>query len=379
MKAIAALCTTGLCFSALITTTAGQEVTDPKGAENSAPPQEVPTRRLLTSEPLHRLDRLNGGAIGELFRKAAGENTRSVIPLESPDGRLIALATAVSENGYALTKASELEPLKDLSSLSLVARVGADNTAEIRLAGVHKKNDLALIKIAARLRPVDWDTAAPLKTGFWISAISNGKNSFKVGIVGAPPRAIDRDLGKVGVRIYPRKGNGVLVSHVFERSGASDAGLKSGDVVLFVAGEPVQSPDEFTAIVTRFDAKENVELVIERQVEGKPKKWAVEVVLGNHRELMEGLDRNMALGGPSSRRSAGFQNALQHDIPLGPEAMGGPLFSIDGKAVGLNIARRDRVTTFALPSKLVKKLANEMIASATGRPLKENLSASKEP
>ena len=34
---------------------------------------------------------------------------------------------------------------------------------------------------------------------------------------------------------------------------------------------------------------------------------------------------------------------------------GGPLVNLDGKAVGLNIARADRVATYALPARLVKQ------------------------
>ena len=34
-------------------------------------------------------------------------------------------------------------------------------------------------------------------------------------------------------------------------------------------------------------------------------------------------------------------------------AMGGPLLDLEGMALGVNIARSDRVTTFALPSELV--------------------------
>mgnify|MGYP001297124158 CR=1 FL=1 len=36
-------------------------------------------------------------------------------------------------------------------------------------------------------------------------------------------------------------------------------------------------------------------------------------------------------------------------MPVGPADMGGPLLDLDGHVLGLNIARVDRVTTFALP------------------------------
>jgi serine protease Do len=39
---------------------------------------------------------------------------------------------------------------------------------------------------------------------------------------------------------------------------------------------------------------------------------------------------------------------------------GGPLVNLDGQAVGLNIARADRVTTYALPARLVKQALDSL-------------------
>ena len=53
--------------------------------------------------------------------------------------------------------------------------------------------------------------------------------------------------------------------------------------------------------------------------------------------------------GGVSLRNDNFPEVLQHDIPLLPADMGGPVATLEGKVVGINIARVDRVTTFALP------------------------------
>ena len=63
----------------------------------------------------------------------------------------------------------------------------------------------------------------------------------------------------------------------------------------------------------------------------------------------------------------GFTDAIQHELPLPPDAMGGPLVDLEGKAVGINIARSDRVTTFALPSELVQDIARRIIEDAAAR------------
>ena len=40
---------------------------------------------------------------------------------------------------------------------------------------------------------------------------------------------------------------------------------------------------------------------------------------------------------------------------------GGPLVDLDGRAVGLNIARADRTATYAIPAGKLKSLLGEML------------------
>jgi serine protease Do len=59
--------------------------------------------------------------------------------------------------------------------------------------------------------------------------------------------------------------------------------------------------------------------------------------------------------GAVSERAGGFQQAIEHDSVLRPWLCGGPLVNLDGKAVGINIARAGRVTTYALPARLASR------------------------
>ena len=60
-------------------------------------------------------------------------------------------------------------------------------------------------------------------------------------------------------------------------------------------------------------------------------------------------------GGPFSDRRSGFPQVLPHDTPLQPKNCGGPLVDTEGRAVGINIARALRVTTYALPARIVQE------------------------
>jgi hypothetical protein len=56
------------------------------------------------------------------------------------------------------------------------------------------------------------------------------------------------------------------------------------------------------------------------------------------------------MGTKLNNRRGGFPFILQHDSGLRPEVCGGPLVDIDGKVVGINIARAGRTETFAIPA-----------------------------
>ena len=79
--------------------------------------------------------------------------------------------------------------------------------------------------------------------------------------------------------------------------------------------------------------------------------------------------RNDKMSGKFSVRRTGFETVLQHDITLGPSDMGGPLFDLEGRLVGINIAKANRVEFFAIPVEAIKKVLEEKtseIAKARG-------------
>ena len=61
-----------------------------------------------------------------------------------------------------------------------------------------------------------------------------------------------------------------------------------------------------------------------------------------------------------SNRRSGFATFLQHDTVIKPRDCGGPLVDLEGKTVGINIARAGRVESYAIPSELVKAVLPEL-------------------
>ncbi len=47
---------------------------------------------------------------------------------------------------------------------------------------------------------------------------------------------------------------------------------------------------------------------------------------------------------------------------LKPQECGGPVIDLDGKAVGVNIARAGRVESYAIPSEVLKPLLHDLMS-----------------
>ena len=129
-----------------------------------------------------------------------------------------------------------------------------------------------------------------------------------------------------------------------------------------IEDEKVHSRRELGEIIQKKDAGDTLKITIERGDENIS-LWAT---LEHRGKIFDPLDRNQRMSGKTSVRKAGFTEIIQTDVPLEPEAMGSPLVDLFGNVVGVNIAKADRVTTFALPAELVITVSQKLIAAEPG-------------
>jgi serine protease Do len=59
------------------------------------------------------------------------------------------------------------------------------------------------------------------------------------------------------------------------------------------------------------------------------------------------------LSGQTNLRASGFPSVFQHDTVIAPQFMGGPLVDLQGRVIGINIARAGRTETYAIPADLL--------------------------
>jgi len=304
--------------------------------------------------------RLNGKSTVLAFGEAGASAKGSTLTVLN-NGKAIALATVLDPEGYVVTKASELEGMKDLSALS-----STGDEINITLLSSDQKTDLALMKVDPGTgTPVRWADPNNAQQGTWVGSMNHEAETLMIGVISAKRRSIEGRSGVLGVLLDPNddpKEMGVAIMQFGPNSPAQKEGIREGDLVIRVEDKEIKSRKDISEEIKKFAPTEEVRLKILRGEEGIPFK----VTLNYMSNVFDMLDRNQRMSGLTSKRKAGFSDVLQHEIPLSPMAMGGPLMDLKGLAIGVNIARSDRVTTFALPSSLVKEIADKLKSQNLG-------------
>ena len=62
-----------------------------------------------------------------------------------------------------------------------------------------------------------------------------------------------------------------------------------------------------------------------------------------------------------SLRQTGFPAVLIHDTIVGRRQCGGPVVDLEGRVVGVNIARFHRCSTFAIPQQEIRRLVHKLL------------------
>ena len=264
------------------------------------------------------------------------------------DGKEAALGTVVGADGFVLTKNSELKG-------KITCKLAGGEEAKATVVGVEDTFDLAMLKVEAKgLTPVQWDDSKLAPVGHWVASAGTSERPVGIGVVSVATRKGGRDVARAGyLGILLAEGDGgVKISEVMPDTAAAKAGLKANDVVLSMGGQVVKDVSNFIESVGQHKPGDEVTLRIKR---GDVEK-ELKAILGKRPPEPSRADIQNTMGGKLSTRRAGFPTLLQHDTVLKPEECGGPVLDLDGKAVGVNIARAGRVESYAIPSEVLKPL-----------------------
>jgi len=298
---------------------------------------------------------------------AAFESQRTVLQTSSAviqqGRRQLAYGVVVSADGAILTKASELEDAEGISVL-----VDRRTFRDVQIVAIDPVWDVALLRVDADdLIPVEFieTDAGDLPQGTWV--VANGATSrfarrAMAGVISAKPRAIPASGGAVLGVFLKVTDDGLLVERIIEGSGAEQAGIMAGDILKSVAGMDVEIAENIVEAIGERTAGEVIEVRYLRDGE----EATVQVTLIAKDELFaeQMVNRNDMMSGDFSKRRSGFPRVIQHDILGNSSSVGGPLLDLDGRAIGMNIARANRAESFAIPAKELREIAGRLIAEA---------------
>ncbi len=274
-------------------------------------------------------------------------------------GKDLAYGCAVHENGYILTKASEVQDKKGVLLSDIEVRFPDGLRLPVKQVDFHRPYDLALLKVEAKgLRPMPWDEKTEPAPGSFLAAATPLRLPVAVGVVSVAPRNLDdSQKGYLGVRLDDSWKDGVKVAEVTAGSPASKAGFVSDDIIKTIDGKPVSTIEEFKATIAGLRPYQKIKIVVKRE-KGDSELSAVLTTRPNLGAIAE--DPRNSMSGSLSTNRRGYPDALQHDMALEPNQIGGPVVDLDGRVVGMNIARSGRIECFAIPSKAIKGLLEKV-------------------
>jgi serine protease Do len=288
------------------------------------------------------------------FRDVISEPAKSTVQIYA-DGYRTALGAIVRSDGHIVTKASELKgkiecQLSTESQKRPATIVARDSTT-----------DLAILKIdATNLPVVPWSTSDMPPVGSWLATPGPvSRDPLTIGVVSVAARKLPPNAA-MGVRLDDTAVDFARIAAVVPGLAAEKAGLKDGDIIRRLDADPIKGMLQLQEAIRSHYPGDKVSLLIERQ----GKQQTIEVTLGTLTDMLPRDERSEfqnTLGGSLSERRTGFPLAIQHDSVLRPVECGGPIVDLEGKVVGVNIARAGRVESYALPASIVRDTVDKLL------------------
>lgn len=311
----------------------------------------------FSSSSLRRSNQRTSIFMLRTFRGALGDSWKSTVQLMNA-GTQVALGAVVDSDGWIITKASQIPPTGEL-----VCRLYNGSEHVARVVSKVYDLDLALAKIdQADLTPVIWENELLPQRGKWLATTDLQALPLAVGVISAGVQSVKSEQPRLGI-VFPET-SAPVIAKVLPGSGAEEAGLREGDEVFSVNGQRFAANesgrrDVLNAIKNGGRAGDYIRLGVRR----RDREFEVDARLMDlTAELLEPTE--MEVNGKISARATGFSSVFQHDTVLHPSQCGGPLVNLDGKVVGINIARAGRVSSYALPVNAVRPVLDSLLAQA---------------
>ncbi len=284
------------------------------------------------------------GQIFKALRAINFEAKKVVFPIYSGRQR-VAYGISIGENRL-LTKASEVAQRR-----MIFTENRQQESLSARIVGIYPDHDLAVLNVPGLQAPAaKWADAEKLAEGAFLTAIRSDGEAVAMGVLSVRERSLkSTDQGFLGIEMDTLElESGVRVRRVVPASAAAEVGIRGGDVITKIAGEEVSGFYEVSTKLRRLRSGEQPEIEflragVSRKVRPKLKGREIE------EEGSQRLDRMDKMSGSQSRVRGDFGNVIQSDMELEASDVGLPVVDLEGRIVGIVIARAGRISTLILP------------------------------
>ena len=302
---------------------------------------------------------LDGGKLSQLFKPMARRARTFTVEISGEDD-VTSLGIVIGAEGRILTKSSSLpeEPKCLLYD---------DRMLPAKVIARDEDHDIALLEVDAEglIAAVLAPESPRFAVGQWLVTAARESSPVRVGVLSVLPRMIAD--GFLGVSLEQVK-EGSRVARVESDSAAERAGVLVGDIITGLGATTFQNRERLIEAIGSRLANSKLEIQLLR--EGKSTRLSA--TLGRRPEPTRSR-RGPRSRGLSKRRS-GFPMVFQHDTVVSDDRCGGAVVDLDGRVVGMNIARAGRTQTLAIPvTSLVSVIArlekSVKVSKDGGRPV----------
>lgn len=259
-------------------------------------------------------------------------------------------------NEKVLAKWSEVQ--RDVRSLT--CRTGDGKMHPATVVGVYRDADLAVLKVKGlRAKPINLGLGDELKLGSFLALARPDSEAAAMGVVSVLPRNLrETDRAFLGILMdLEYEGPGVKIRRVQPKTGAEGSGLKDGDVILKVSNQSVNGSFELSAFLQRLKPGENINIDYRRGTIKKNTKVELGGRPAANRIPYNRMERMNNMGGHRySDVKGGFRDVIQSDMQIDPEDCGAPVVDLEGRMVGIAVARAGRIKTFIIPTSSINDL-----------------------
>ena len=270
---------------------------------------------------------------------------RTVEIFQGENQECLSLGTLLNHEWVA-TKLSELTP-----EVPVQCRFHDGSQSACMLVKSNVALDLCLLKLETpREGVVALESADISETDLLYSPIAvsiGGEDMNRVGLLTRVQHSEPALVGKLGAVLeMDGAARAVRVKDVAPNSTAGMAGLQTGDRILVVNQESIGRLDDVGAALSKRQPGDWLNFQFERGSTSQSAFARLQHDPGERFERTEFLDGR---SGRVSERRSGFASVFQHDAPLSPSQCGGPVCDLSGRIIAINIARRARESTLAVP------------------------------